>query len=91
MQKFALFEFVESDEVEVGETAWIVSDGRNDDDLRQLVTNGTVVTVQWPVMGAKQSKKSVDSEKFYSAKIIQLSGMFINYDFSSMFRIKRSW
>ncbi len=51
MQNFALFEFVEREEVEIGETAWIVSDGQNDD-LRQLVTNGTVVAVKWPMVGA---------------------------------------
>jgi len=69
--KWALYFFIETEEVDVGPASWIVE--RADVDLHQLVINKTVVAVKWPAAG-KRSKKS-DDDKQFAAKILQLSGI----------------
>jgi len=67
-KKFALYEFVDTQAIEVGETDWIVE---QPEDLVKAVTDEIIVRVTWTT---KRGSKKTDG-KHYAVRILQLSGL----------------
>jgi len=72
--KFGLFDFFESQSVEVAATANIVFDTNDETDLNLIITNNSVVSVKWTE--TKRGRGAKKSAKVYKAKLLKVHGTF---------------
>lgn len=66
MKKFTLFDFVNDNSLQIGETSWIQDLPSDDNELERLLKPNEHVLVNWPV-GERQTEKHL-------VKVVYMSG-----------------